>query len=47
MSAHVETKQNNNHILREVNKIAQKYGIDHLAVQIEDVSDPNNVIGCE
>jgi len=46
LSAHVTTTQKGQLILKQVNKICNGYGIDHLAIQIEDMSDPENVMSC-
>ena len=47
MSAHVTTTQKGTDILKRVNKICKDdYGIENLAIQIEDISDPNNVMAC-
>ena len=45
MMAHVTTTQKGSTILRKINKICKKdYGIENLAIQIEDMSDPENVM---
>lgn len=47
MSAHVTTTQKGTDILKRVNRICKdEYGIENLAIQIEDISDPNNVMAC-